>query len=118
VAVKKPRKIAQLVSINSIPKKLPARFLQFLKEDRQLREMWETPDPFGDRSVHDWMLGRSCVEKGITDQEELAVILMKNPHGKYRRDGRIGYVEISVANILKQFKQARSLKSSPNQEIY
>ena len=47
----------------------------------------------------DWMLGVSCVEAGITRPEELAAVLMNNPHGKYRRDLRLDYVERTVRNI-------------------
>ena len=84
---------------NDLPKELPPRFLQLLKKDRQLQEQWETPGPFGDRSAHDWALGRCCVEKGIVEPQELAIILMKNLFGKYHRDGKREYVMRTIGKL-------------------
>ena len=58
------------------------------------------PNPLNDTSRHDWMLGVSCFEAGITESEELAAILMSNPHGKYRRDMRADYVRVTVGKVL------------------
>ena len=87
--------------IHDIPKKLPSRFLQLLDEDSQLRELWHNPDPFNDTSCHDWALGKRCVDMGIDDPKMLAVILMKNPFGKYSRDGRKGYVEVTAKKLIR-----------------
>jgi hypothetical protein len=84
---------------SDLPKELSPRFLQLLKKDSQLQERWETPDPFGDRSAHDWALGRYCVEKEIVEPRELAVILMKSFFGKYHRDGRREYVMRTVGKL-------------------
>ena len=48
------------------------------------------------------MLGMSCVEAGITRPEELAAILMNNPYGKYRRDGRMDYVKVTVRKLVEK----------------
>lgn len=80
---------------------LPLKFKCLLKWDVSTRRLWEAPDPLGDTSRHDWMLGMSCVDAGITRPEELAAILVNNPHGKYRRDLRIDYVGRTVGKILK-----------------
>jgi hypothetical protein len=92
---------ADSVPLFEIAKEIPRRFLQLLDKNDQLRGHWTTPNSVGDRSAHDWILGRYCVEKGITDKGELAIILMKNPFGKYRRDGRREYVGKTVANLVK-----------------
>jgi hypothetical protein len=80
---------------------LPRKFRSLLRWDSATRKLWQNPDPDNDTSRHDWMLGMSCVEAGITKAEELAVILMRNPHGKYRRDGRVDYVRRTVRKLLK-----------------
>jgi hypothetical protein len=90
---------APSASLHRIPQELPRRFTQLLDEDSSLLAHWTTADPFGDRSAHDWMLGRSCVERGIVDPKELAMVLMKNPNGKYRRDGKIDYIQTTVSNL-------------------
>jgi hypothetical protein len=98
---KKPMRVTSPTSMGSIPDRLPSRFLQLLKEDHLLRDLWTTtPTPCKDRSSRDWMLGRYCVERGIMDPGELAVILRMNPLGKYQRDKRGEYVERSVEKLL------------------
>jgi hypothetical protein len=77
---------------------LPTKFKNHLKWDLILQDLWANPDP--DRSKHDWMLGLSCLEAGISDPNELAAILMNNPHGKFRRDGRMNYVKTTVGKLL------------------
>ena len=86
------------IQLHDSPPKLPSRFLQLLDEDRQLRELWETP--FSDTSSHDWALGKRCIELEISEPSELAIILTQNPFGKYQRDGRKQYVERSVEKLL------------------
>jgi hypothetical protein len=79
---------------------LPLRFKCLLRWDGLTRKLWQTPDPDNDTSRHDWMLGLSCVEAGITQPEELAAILMRNPNGKYKRDGRRDYIEMTVRKLV------------------
>ena len=45
------------------------------------------------------MIGLKCVEAGITEPGELAAILMNNPYGKYRRDGREDYLQTTVEKL-------------------
>ena len=40
------------------------------------------------------------MEAGITNPLELAAILMRNPNGKYRRDGRRDYLEVTVGKLI------------------
>jgi hypothetical protein len=94
----------QSVSFSNIPQQLPSCFLRLLKEDRDLRDLWETPNPQNDRSRQDWVVGIRCVEKGISEPKELAVILMNNPYGKYRRDGRRSYVIGTVGKLIEYFQ--------------
>jgi len=79
---------------------LPQKFEALLKWDLATRKLWENPDPFSDSSRNDWLLGLSCVEAGIGRPEELAAILMNNPHGKYQRDRREGYVRGTVGKLV------------------
>jgi len=79
---------------------LPLKFKCLLRLDYETRKLWNNPDPLNDTSRHDWMLGMSCVEAGITDPRELAAILMNNPYGKYRRDGRGDYVRCTVGKMV------------------
>ena len=67
--------------------------------DISTQKLWQNPDPLNDTSRHDWLLGVSCFEAGITKPEELAAILMSNPHGKYKRDGRLDYVRVTVGKV-------------------
>ena len=88
---------------------LPLKFRCLLRLDYETRKLWNNPDPLNDTSRHDWMLGMSCLEAGITDPRELAAILMNNPYGKYRRDGRKGYVEVTVGKLVE--KKERFIKT-------
>jgi len=83
---------------------LPQRFKNLLKWDIVLQDLWANSDP--DRSKHDWMVGLNCIEMGITDLNELAGILMNNPHGKYRRDGKMDYVQTTVGKLVEQCDKA------------
>jgi len=94
------KKKLQPSPISYIPKQLPYRFLRLMKEKNELQDLWKNPGPYGDRSVHDWMVGMRCVEAGIKNSEQLAAILMKNPYGKYQRDRRRDYVERTVGKLL------------------
>ena len=84
------------------PVDLPLSFKRMLKENRIVKKLWENSDPRNDTSRHDWMLGLSCVEAGITTPSELAAILMYNPHGKYRRDRRRDYVRTTVGRLIEE----------------
>ena len=75
---------------------------RLIKEDTVIGDFWENPDPYNDTSKHDWMLGLSCLEIGFSEPEELAAILKENPHGKYRRDGREDYVQVTVEKLMDQ----------------
>jgi hypothetical protein len=88
--------------IKLVQGKLPTRFKRLLDEDDAVKDLWENPDMYNDRSKHDWKLGLLCLEIGIADPQELAAILMMNPHGKYRRDGRDGYVQMTVEKLMGQ----------------
>lgn len=81
---------------------LPYRFKRLMKWDLSTSKLWKNPDPHNDTSRHDWMLGLNCVQAGISEPQELATILMNNPHGKYRRDLRWDYVEMTVRKILEE----------------
>ena len=81
---------------------VPYRFKRLLKWDTATNKLWQNPDPQNDTSRHDWKLGISCVHAGITKPQELATILMNNPHGKYRRDLRWEYVALTVRKILEE----------------
>jgi hypothetical protein len=79
---------------------LPEQFSKLLNRDKDVRELWNQADPGNDTSRHDWLLGLKCIQAGITDPGELAVILMNNPYGKYQRDSRQDYVQITVSKLL------------------
>lgn len=79
---------------------LPQRFKRLLRWDNAVRKLWQNPDPLNDTSRHDWLLGLCCMEAGITSPDELAAVLMNNPHGKYRRDGRKEYLEVTVGKMV------------------
>lgn len=85
------------------PKKmtaLPISFLRALQSHSLLHEHWSTAIP-GDCSKHDWILLHLCFEKGIKSIEELAIILMNSPHGKYQqRNVKWEYIERSVRNFI------------------
>ena len=83
-----------------IPAILPEKFKVLLGNNLPVRDLWKNPESL-DASSHDWKLGMSCVEAGITRPEELAAILMNNPNGKYRRDRRKDYVEVTVRKLLR-----------------
>ena len=87
---------------------LPQRFKRLLKVDISIRKLWQNPDPSNDTSRHDWMLGLRCVEIGITKPEEMAAILIGNPHGKYRRDLRENYLQTTVRKLIRFDKQCES----------
>lgn len=79
---------------------VPRVFYCLLEWDMATKELWENPDSEGDRSRHDWMLGNRCIEAGIKERDELAAILMQNPHGKYQRDRRLDYVARTVGKLI------------------
>ena len=88
-----------------VPIDLTVEFKRLLKSDAVVRDLWEHPDSEDDRSRHGWMLGMACVEAGIADASELAAILMANPFGKYRRDGRREYVRRTVGKLTSDFSK-------------
>jgi hypothetical protein len=94
------------------PKELPSRFLQLLKGDNQLRRLWKNPDSLGDRSVHDWVIGRRVQELGISTPRELSVILIRNPFGKYQRDKKKEYIERTVGKLVEKNKKGISPHST------
>lgn len=79
---------------------IPSFFYSMLEWDYATRDLWENPDRDQDRSRHDWMLTRRCIEAGIKEGEDLAGILIRNPHGKYARDRRMDYVIRTVRRAL------------------
>ena len=79
---------------------LPMMFRKQLESDLHLRALWFTPPVDGDRSKHDWKLGLHCLEVGINDPQDLALILMHNPFGKYRRDQRDEYIQVTVRKLM------------------
>ena len=80
---------------------LPANFSHLLRQNEEIRKHWNTPDPQGDTSRHDWMLGLYCVRRGIVTQEELLSILSNNPNGEFRREGRIRYLTTTVGKLFR-----------------
>jgi len=108
VVVSKVQKKANHIKI--VYGELPARFKGLLKEDAILSDLWKNPDPYNDRSKHDWMLGLRCLEVGIADPQALATILMVNPHGKYRRDMRKSYIRVTVAKLLENGERTNLLQ--------
>jgi len=76
---------------------LPARFLELLKTNCIIQELWLTPN--GDTSMHDWSLGCELARAGI-DANDMARILMINPFGKYQRDRRYSYIQSTVQNLI------------------
>ena len=81
---------------------LPGKFLRLLKANPAIQELWITPNSNNDASMHDWMLGCELIKSGISRREDLARIIMANPFGKYQRDGRFGYVQSTVCNLMNQ----------------
>ena len=101
LAMKVPekRKFEKITIPPLIPVDMPLEFRELLKRDAVVRDLWERPDSEDDRSRHDWMLGAACFESGLTDANQLASILMTNPYGKFRRDGRRDYVRRTVEKL-------------------
>ena len=79
---------------------LPLSFRSLMEKDTQINNLWSYPPIDGDRSRHDWVLGLRCIEAGITDPQDLAAILLRNPYGKFRRDMRDDYVERTVIKLI------------------
>ena len=79
---------------------LPRLFLELLKTNLNLRDLWLTPHEQNDTSMHDWMLGSELIRAGITEPKDLARILMLNPFGKYQRDRRYKYIQNTVWNLI------------------
>lgn len=83
--------------VNVKPRNIPPEFLDLLRTNSAIRELWLTPN--GDTSSHDWMLGCELIKSGITDHNTLAGILMLNPFGKYQRDRRHDYIQTTVNKL-------------------
>jgi len=82
---------------------LPAHLLSGIQTNPKLQKLWNTPDP--DHSKHDWALGMAAIEEGITDWANLRALLEFNPHGKYQRDSRDDYLDLTVDKLLLQVPQ-------------
>lgn len=78
---------------------IPPGFLQLLKTNQAIQQLWLTPNPENDSSMHDWMLGCELVKAGI-NAEDLARILMANPFGKFQRDRRYYYIQTTVKKLM------------------
>ena len=60
-------------------------------------------NPKSDRSGHDWMAGRLCVEGGITDARMIYQIILNNPQGKAKdRKNPQRYIEDIVCKCFIQ----------------
>lgn len=95
-------------SISSLPpqsitqSKLPDRFLQLLQSNPLIRSLWDMPDEEDDTSRHDWDLCCACFDAGIIEPTDIAVILMHNPFGKFRRDRRYDYIKNTISNLMQK----------------
>ena len=99
IQIEKPTKSRALPSFAPLSK-LPDDFQCLMRWDPEIQALWQKGDP--DRSKHDWMLGLTCLDAGFTQPEELAAILMRNPHGKYQRDRRMGYILTTVGRLVEK----------------
>lgn len=91
---------------------LPSQFLQLLQTNPLIKQLWKTPNEENDTSKHDWELGCACVQAGITNPTELAVILMNNPFGKFKRDRRQDYLQTTVNKLV--MENANALHTPQN----
>ena len=96
----KPKESFRLPVSGSLPETFRN---ELLRHDPVIKKLWTVPDPSGDSSRHDWRLGVRCLELGITDPEELGIIIANNPLGKFRRDRRSNYVERTVKKLLHSY---------------
>ena len=78
---------------------IPSEFLQLLKTNQAIQQLWLTPNPQNDTSMHDWMLGCELVKAGL-NANDLARILMLNPFGKFQRDRRYYYIQTTVKKLI------------------
>jgi len=78
---------------------IPQEFLQLLKTNLAIQQLWLTPNLENDTSMHDWMLGNELVKAGV-NAEDLARILMANPFGKFHRDRRYYYIQTTVKKLM------------------
>lgn len=79
--------------------RLPHRFLQLLRTNQAIQDLWLTPSHNSDASMHDWALGCELMKAGIANPTDLARILMLNPFGKYQRDRRYSYIQTTVSKL-------------------
>jgi hypothetical protein len=88
-----------------VPRTLPERFAQLLKEDEITRQLWDGEGKVqGDTSAsgYDFSLVKRCLRKGITDVTELSAILALRPHGDVQAKGKgYKYVRLTIANAIK-----------------
>jgi hypothetical protein len=79
---------------------LSAKFIKLLQGNTVIRQLWCSPDQNHDTSMHDWKLGCACLEAGITNPDEMAAILRRNPFGKFQRDRRYSYLTTTVRKLI------------------
>lgn len=84
----------------TLAQNLPSKFLSFLHNNPAIQELWLTPDEQNDTSLHDWKLGCTCIQAGITSPYDIAAILMFNPFGKFQRDRRYEYIKTTVNKLV------------------
>jgi hypothetical protein len=77
---------------------LSKNFQVLLSCDPLIRSLWNRQQT--ERSDLDWALGRACIERGILGREDLTAILAHFPQGKFRRDGRLDYLALTVGKLM------------------
>jgi len=84
----------------TLAQNIPERFLSLLKHNQTIQQLWLTPDEQNDTSMHDWKLGCACIQAGITEPSDIAVILMSNPFGKFNRERRYDYIKTTINKLV------------------
>ena len=97
-----------IVTIGEIPKELPERFKELLKNDPPLKDTWEGDRPdLNDqtRSGYDMALAVQLVKRGF-DDEEIAGILRQSPSGK-RDEATDQYLALTISKA-RTFEENRA----------
>ena len=104
-AVKKPIE----VNITDVKDQLPPKFQGLLETDKRLKAFWSNPREDGDASKHDFRLGMLCLERGITDENEIATILSLNPYGRIVKKGKDdGYLTRTIEGLLEKYDDPKT----------
>lgn len=101
---------ASTAKLDRIPSQLPEKFLELVKHNSELREVWEgRRKPSGDQtgSGHDFLLIRLLLRNdGRLTREEIAAVVTLYEHGKFARCRREGVALPSASYLERTISKA------------